>query len=437
MSEHKKLARLVARAFYRHSSTRDRLARVGNAKYDNSRTAEVLIDALTRRAWVKEDDLARAVLLSSKQVRKALHYLEEQRIVRRAHVKEKDKEREERTRARAEENGVEEAIIAERIRAIEKKIVTYVCLDYSRVVDAVQLRLAAAHADLKYRVEKGPVSVLYKCTSDAEVCGKRYSSLDAMRLLDPTTGLFTCQVCRGEVVQLGGGEDGAPPEPRTKEGMKAILAKFETQTAPVLRQLAKVRGLTPPQYGTLNEWTRARRRAFANAAGNGGQGLGSNGQGLGSGGGMAINVDNLEDTTFEVTLGLTEEQEAELEAAANPKKAQPEWLKGSVYVDDEQTETNEANDDETKEETEEDRLKKNEEAIKEEWLRAYLEAIKGAGAAPGDDDGATAADVVGGGGEMAKSHASTDALVDAAVDMADAAADDEEWDDVEEDWEDA
>ena len=197
MSEHKKLARLVARAFYRHSSTRDRLARVGNAKFDNSRTAEVLIDALTRRAWVKEDDLARAVLLSSKQVRKALHYLEEQRIVRRAHVKEKDKEREERTRARGEENGVEEAIIAERIRAIEKKIVTYVCLDYSRVVDAVQLRLAAAHADLKYRVEKGPVSVLYKCTSDANVCGKRYSSLDAMRLLDPSTGLFTCQVCKG------------------------------------------------------------------------------------------------------------------------------------------------------------------------------------------------------------------------------------------------
>ena len=213
--------------------------------------------------------------------------------------------------------------------------------------------------------------------------------------------------------------------------MKAILAKFEAQTAPVLKQLAKVRGLTPPQYGTLNEWTRARRRAAANLAGNGGQqGLGSGGQGVGGGGGMAINVDNLEDTTFEVTLGLTEEQEAELEAAANPAKAQPEWLKGSVYVDDDQTETNKAKDDDEKEETEEDRLKKNEEAIKEEWLRAYLEAIKGAAAAPGGDDTA-------GGGEMGKSHGSTDALVDAAVDMADAAADDEEWDDVEEDWEDA
>ena len=94
MSEHKKLARMAIRAFYRHSSSKERLARTGNAKYDNSRIAEVLVDALTRRTWVKEDDLANAVLLSAKQVRKALLYLEEQRLVTRAHVKEKDKDRE-------------------------------------------------------------------------------------------------------------------------------------------------------------------------------------------------------------------------------------------------------------------------------------------------------------------------------------------------------
>ena len=38
---------------------RERLARVGNAKYDNSRTAEVLIDALTRRAWVRRRAMRR------------------------------------------------------------------------------------------------------------------------------------------------------------------------------------------------------------------------------------------------------------------------------------------------------------------------------------------------------------------------------------------
>ena len=58
-------------------------------------------------------------------------------------------------------------------------------------------------------------------------------------------------------------------------------------------------------------------------------------------------------------------------------------------------------------------VKKNEEASKGGGRRAYLEAIKGAAAAPGGDDTA-------GGGEMGKSHGSTDALVDAAVDAAEA-----------------
>ena len=228
MSEHKKLVRMAARAFYRHSSAKERLARTGNAKYDNSAIAQVLVDALTRRTWVKEDDLARAVLLSAKQVRKALLYLEEQRLVTRAHVKEKDKDREARTRQRALENGVDEGIIAERVANIERKTVTYVCLNYSRIVDALTLRIGKARADLKHRVERGPISVLFRCTSDPEVCGKRYSSLDAARLLDPATMQFVCQVCKGEVVQLGGGEDGAPPEPQNPRGHESHLGQVRT-----------------------------------------------------------------------------------------------------------------------------------------------------------------------------------------------------------------
>lgn len=229
-------------------------------QHDNSRIAEVLIDALTRRTWIKEDDLARAILLNPKQVRKALHYLEEERIVTRSHVKEKDKDREARTRMRAEEHGVDEGIIMERIRNIDKKTVSYVCLNYSRVVDALNLRIGTARAELKFKIEKGPVTVLYRCTNDPETCGRRYSSLDAMRLIDFKTGAFVCQLCQWEVVQLGGGEDGAPAEPKTKAGLQAILDKFERQIAPVQRQLARVKGATPPQYGTLNEWTKAGTR---------------------------------------------------------------------------------------------------------------------------------------------------------------------------------
>ena len=291
----------------------------------------MLIDALTRRTWIKEDDLAKAILLNPKQVRKALHYLEEERIVTRSHVKEKDKDREVRTRQRAEENGVDEGIIQERIRNIDKKTVSYVCLNYSRIVDALRLRVGTARADLKFKIEKGPVTVLYRCTNDPEECGKRYSSLDAMRLMDMKTGQFLCQVCQREVIQLGGGEDGAPPEPKTKAGLQAILAKFERQIAPVQRQLDKVKNNTPPQYGTLNEWTKAKRRAAERAA-NGGAGHG--GAGRGGAGGLGVRIDELEETKFEVTLGLTREQEAAAEAELNAPKMQPEWVTRNQFAAD-------------------------------------------------------------------------------------------------------
>ena len=438
MSEHKKLVRMAARAFYRHSSAKERLARTGNAKYDNSAIAQVLVDALTRRTWVKEDDLARAVLLSAKQVRKALLYLEEQRLVTRAHVKEKDKDREARTRQRALENGVDEGIIAERVANIERKTVTYVCLNYSRIVDALTLRIGKARADLKHRVERGPISVLFRCTSDPEVCGKRYSSLDAARLLDPATMQFVCQVCKGEVVQLGGGEDGAPPEPRTREGMKAIWDKFERQMAPVQKQLDRVRGIVPPQYGTLNEWTRARRKAAERAANGGGGGGGGCG---GRSGGLSVQLDALEETKFEVTLGLTEEQEAAMEAEANAPKAQPEWVTRNQFealdraAGDAATtgEGNGAGDDAAAAAAKE--AAATEEKIKEEWLRAYLGALKGAHeAGPEASEGGVGAAATTTPPAEPPAAIATDDLVAEAMAVE---GGDDEWEDVDDDWEDA
>ena len=431
MSEHKKLARMAIRAFYRHSSSKERLARTGNAKYDNSRIAEVLVDALTRRTWVKEDDLANAVLLSAKQVRKALLYLEEQRLVTRAHVKEKDKDREARTRARAEENNVDEHIIMERIRAIDKKIVTYVCLNYSRVYDALALRVGTARAELRHLAEKGPVSVLFKCVNDPEICGKRYSSLDAARLMDPATMAFKCSVCAAEVIQCGGGEDGSAPEPRTREAMRAALAKFETQVASVQKQLDKVKGSIPPQYGTLNEYTRARRRAAA-ASGGGGGGFGARG------GGLNVQIDSLEDTTFEVTLGLTDEQEAAREAELHAPKAQPEWVTKNQFAAEDAAAGAGAGADAggnapSGAATAADAAEKAEAKIKEEWLRAYLGALKGSSDTAGlAGPAGPAKDPNGEAGERRPEAMATDDLVAEAM-----AGGDEEWEDVEDEWEDA
>ena len=373
MSEHKKLARLAIRAFYRHSSAKERLARTGNAKYDNSKIAEVLVDALTRRTWVKEDDLSVAVHLSAKQVRKALLYLEEQRFVTRAHVKEKDKDREERTRARAIENGVDEHVINERVKAIDKKIVTYVCLNYSRIVDVLNLRVGTARKYLTHLAEKGPVSVLFKCVSDVEICGKRYSSLDAARLMDPMTGQFKCSICSAEVIQCGDGSDGSAPEPRTREAMRAVLDTFSTQVTSIQKQLDKVKGSIPPQYGTLNEYTRARKKALDRNAGGGG-----NFGNFGNRGGLGVQLDSLEDTTFEVTLGLTEEQEAAAEAELHAPKVAPDWITKNTFAkEDEAAGEGGGGEKKTSKDSNDLSLQKAaEERIKEEWLRAYLGALK-------------------------------------------------------------
>jgi transcription initiation factor TFIIE subunit alpha len=435
MSEHKKLARLAIRAFYRHSSSKERLARTGNAKYDNSKIAEVLVDALTRRTWVKEDDLASAVLLSAKQVRKTLLYLEEQRFVTRAHVKEKDKEREARTRARAEENDVDEHTIQERIKNIEKKIVTYVCLNYSRIVDALNLRMGTARKALKHLAEKGPVSVLFKCVNDPEICGKRYSSLDAARLVDPVSASFVCSVCKSEVIQCGGGDDGSAPEPRTREAVRAALSKFETQTAILQKQLDRVDGSVPPQYGTLNEYTRARRRALvknADAAGYGFANLGNRS------GGLNVQLDQLEDTTFEVTLGLTEEQELAQEAELHAPKVQPEWVTKNQFAR-EDAEAGEGGGPGSAENPGDasatDAAAKAEERIKEAWLRAYLGALKNAGRDPdGDDAGGGAETPVGTAGPAGPAGPAAAMATDDLVAEAMAG---EEWEDAEDDWEDA
>ena len=47
---------------------------------------------------------------------------------------------------------------------------------------------------------------------------------------------------------------------------------------------------------------------------------------------MNVQIDSLEDTTFEVTLGLTDEQEAAREAELHAPKAQPEWVTKNQFA---------------------------------------------------------------------------------------------------------
>ena len=115
MSEHKKLARLAARVVYAQTHALERreaaalkAAEAKAATLPNHHRnvsalsksmlvdvvpdglVEIVVDALTRRQWTREDDLAHALKLNPKQLRRVLRHLEHRlKVLRRSHVKER------------------------------------------------------------------------------------------------------------------------------------------------------------------------------------------------------------------------------------------------------------------------------------------------------------------------------------------------------------
>jgi transcription initiation factor TFIIE subunit alpha len=78
----------VARAFYDEEIPAKGPNRSKSDKSDNRGIAVVILDALTRRQWVKEDDLAKVLRLHPKQLRRTLRVLEEEMLVIREHRRE-------------------------------------------------------------------------------------------------------------------------------------------------------------------------------------------------------------------------------------------------------------------------------------------------------------------------------------------------------------
>ncbi|KAM7474270.1 hypothetical protein LguiB_021513 [Lonicera macranthoides] len=81
-----RLVKLAARAFYDDITKGDNQPKTGRS--DNRGIAVVVLDALTRRQWVREEDLAKDLKLHSKQLRRTLRFFEEEKLVTRDHRKE-------------------------------------------------------------------------------------------------------------------------------------------------------------------------------------------------------------------------------------------------------------------------------------------------------------------------------------------------------------
>mmetsp|Transcript_55094 Transcript_55094/g.175273 ORF Transcript_55094/g.175273 Transcript_55094/m.175273 type:complete len:165 (+) Transcript_55094:211-705(+) len=124
-----RLVKFIAHSFY-SSEYPPRASSEGGGKKkdDTSGMAVVILEALTRREWVKEDILADELCLNVQQVRRVLRHFEQEQLIMRVHRKE------------TKRGGPE---IVQRMEGQPSRAHThsYTCLDYARFADITRLRI--------------------------------------------------------------------------------------------------------------------------------------------------------------------------------------------------------------------------------------------------------------------------------------------------------
>ncbi|KAI3911005.1 hypothetical protein MKW98_015662 [Papaver atlanticum] len=266
-----RLVKLAARAFYDDIPLKGE-NQPKNGRSDNRGMAVVILDALTRRQWVREEDLAKDLKLHTKQLRRTLRFFEEEKLVTRDHRKETAKGAQRFSAAVANTTDGHGKEGEEKIKLHTH---SYCCLDYSQIYDVVRYRHHRMKKKLKDELDCRNTVQEYVCPG----CKRRYNALDALQLISLTGEGFHCENCNGELVaesdklaadEMGDGDDNA--RRRRREKLRDMLQKMEGQLKPLLEQLNRVKDLPCPEFGTLQAWearaSAARRAAHGDANGN-------------------------------------------------------------------------------------------------------------------------------------------------------------------------
>ncbi|KAL0405610.1 UNVERIFIED_CONTAM: Transcription initiation factor IIE subunit alpha [Sesamum latifolium] len=320
-----RLVKLAARAFYDDITTKgENQPKAGRS--DNRGIAVVILDALTRRQWIREEDLAKDLKLHTKQLRRTLRFFEEEKLVTRDHRKESSKGAKIYNAAVAatvdgQKNG------REGDEKLKMHTQSYCCLDYSQIYDVVRYRLHRMRKKLKDELESKNTVQEYICPN----CNKRYTALDALRLISPQDEYFHCESCNGVLVaesdklaaqELGDGEDNASR--RRHDKLKDMLTKMEEQLKPLIDQLGRVKDLPAPDFGNLQAW-----ELPANAAGRANGDLNANDSkslnGLGFGG---TPMPYVGETKVEVAFSGTDDKGEDVKSVNTnaPMKVLPPWM---------------------------------------------------------------------------------------------------------------
>lgn len=375
-----RLVKLAARAFYDDITTKGE-NQPKTMRSDNRGIAVVILDALTRRQWVREEDLAKDLKLHSKQLRRTLRFFEEEKLVTRDHRKESAKG------AKLHNAAVAAVADGQFNRDGDDKIKlhthSYCCLDYAQIFDVVRYRLQRMKKKLKDELDNRNTIQEYICPN----CGKRYNALDALQLISPEDEDFHCESCNGALVaesdklaaqETGDGDENA--RRRRRDKLKDMLQKMEEQLKPLSEQLNRVKDLPVPEFGPLAAWEI--RFSAARRAANGDSGANDNSKNQGYGG---TPMPFVGETKVEVAFSGEDKGDIKPETSSAPMKVLPPWMiKQGMNLTKEQrgevkeelkmgsTSTTSVEFSDDKKSTNYEDNKKN---IQDEYLKAYYAAL--------------------------------------------------------------
>jgi transcription initiation factor TFIIE subunit alpha len=225
-------------------------------------SAVIVLDALTRRQWVREEDLAKEVKRNAKELRKLIRHFEEQKFVMRYHRKETAKRAKMysyavggTTDGRAEDN-------------VKFHTHSYCCLDYAQIYDIVRYKLHRLKKKFKDELEDRNTVQEYGCPN----CKRKYNALDALRLISMEDDSFHCENCNGELVMECNKliseevvDRGDNARRRQREKVKVWLQDLEGELKPLMELINRVKDLPFPAFEPFPAWeARAAKAAREN-----------------------------------------------------------------------------------------------------------------------------------------------------------------------------
>ncbi|KAG8089096.1 hypothetical protein GUJ93_ZPchr0011g28272 [Zizania palustris] len=365
MEPFSRMVKMVARAFYEDISPKGD-DRPKSSRGDSRGITVVVLDALTRTQWVREEDLAKALKLHYRQLRRILKFFEEEKLVRRCHRKEKAKG----VKISSAASSTAGDVHPEGGENVKMHTHSYCYLDYVQIHDVVRYRILRMNKKLKDELDDRDTIQKYVCPN----CEKRYSALDALHLVRYMDDSFHCEHCNGELLpenenllleELLYGGDNSRKHKHDK--LKNMQERMEEQLKPLISQLDIVKDLPFPEFGSLQDWERVNN---------------ANGDNSRVGSSQSTPMPFFGEAKIEVVLSSsTGAQQEDVISGDQSEKAPLPWMRHGKDLEEEQkgeksnnTELDQSS--ETKSDnnqcSEEDENKR----IQDEYIKAYYEAIK-------------------------------------------------------------